>query len=185
MRRSELVKKILAPPPRLLFREVQFKIALEMVRKDESFKIEGPPGVGKTTLARLTAANSDKKVVFISGYACRNYECIKSRVNYKYLNIIDDYGLILRSNDVVKLIFEIPKKIVIVHPGLYSRELDSLPVVLMPPYSYAELKRILLERVERLSIPVSHRVVDECAREAARHSGSVKFALMLLYERIN
>lgn len=178
-----LYRKLLAPPTRLLFRETQLEEAAEKLSRNESFTIKGPPGVGKTTLIKLATLGL-RKVTYIPGYTCRTYECLKDRVNFNTLNVIDDYGLILRSSSVIKLVEKLPWKVVIIHPGLYSRELDHLATIWMPPYSFHEIKQILLERVERLALPVDTRVVEECSREAAEHSGSIKVALILLAERI-
>ena len=150
------------------------------MRERASFCVEGPPGVGKTTLV-VTAALG-VAAVYIPGFRCRTYECLKKRVDPHSLNIIDDYGMLLRSDDAVSLVRSLPWKIVVLHPGLYAPEVDHLPRIWMPPYTYHEIRQILLERVERLSLPVSESTVDRCAREAAQYSGSVKMALLLLLD---
>lgn len=183
MRGRGLCRRLLAQPPRLLFREAQLKAAIEKLARKDSVRIEGPPGVGKTTLARMAAASLGR-VTYVAGFACRTYNCLRARIDFSALNIIDDYGLILRDNSVVKLVESIPWKVVVTHPGLYARELDSLPSVHMPPYTFQEIRQILLERVQRLSLTVDAGVIDECAREAAEHSGSIRLALLLLYERV-
>ncbi|MEM1930117.1 MAG: hypothetical protein QXH81_09125, partial [Thermofilaceae archaeon] len=48
-----LMERLLAPPPKLLFREAELSEARAYVERGEPFKVVGPPGVGKTTLARM------------------------------------------------------------------------------------------------------------------------------------
>ncbi len=182
VRRKDLLRKLLRPPPKLLFREAQLRAATAAVEEHASFRIEGPTGVGKTTLAIL--ATSGVATTYVPGFKCRTYECLRGRVSFHALNVIDDYGLIVRSERVVSLIRSLPWKIVIVHPGLYAPEVEDLPRVWMPPYEYYELRQILLERVERLSLPVSTSIIERCALEAARYSGSAKLALLLLLEHL-
>jgi len=176
----KLYRALLKPPPQLLFREAQLCEAKARLTSGECFLIRGPPGVGKTTLARMSSREVGVEVVYVSGFRCRTYSCIRAAVRESALNIIDDYGMILRDSRVAELVSLLPFKVIIAHTGLYSKELEGLAEITMPPYSEEEILSILEERVYRLSLPVDEEVLRVCAREAAVYSGNVRIALMML-----
>ncbi len=180
----KLYRALLKPPPRLLFREAQLREARARLVDGESFLIRGPPGVGKTTLARLSSRAARSRVVYVSGFRCRTYSCIRAAVRRDALNIIDDYGMVLRDSNVVELIRLLPFKVVVVHTGLYSKELEGLGEIAMPPYTEEEILSILEERVARLSLPVDEGTLRLCAREAAVYSGNIRIALMMLADHL-
>uniref|UniRef100_A0A7J3X8K7 AAA family ATPase n=1 Tax=Thermofilum pendens TaxID=2269 RepID=A0A7J3X8K7_THEPE len=177
---KKLYRALLKPPPQLLFREAQLREAEALLARGESFLIRGPQGVGKTTMAKLSSKKAGFETVYVPGFRCRTYNCLRGIVKKSALNIIDDYGLILRDSRVVELVRCLPFKIVITHTGLFSKELEGLREIVMPPYTEEEILGILEERVTRLSLPVSWRVLRGCAREAAVYSGNVRIALVML-----
>jgi len=176
----KLYRALMRPPPRLLFREAQLHEAKTLLARGESLLVRGPPGVGKTTLARISAKEVRVGTVYIPGFRCRVYSCLRAAVREDALNVIDDYGMILRDSRVVELVRSLPFKVVVVHTGLFAKELEGLREVVMPPYTEEEILEILEERAARLSLPVGEETLRLLAREAAAYSGSVRIALMML-----
>ncbi|AKG39065.1 hypothetical protein MA03_07195 [Infirmifilum uzonense] len=175
----KLIEQLLAPPQKLLFREDKLRETLELLRGGESLVIRGPVGVGKTTLALMAAKGF--KQTYINCFQCRTYDCIRRRIA-PGLIILDDYTLAKRTAQLVRLVKELPWKLVVIHPQLQAEELKDLPIVELKPYTLQELEEILRERVIRLNLPLSDYDIRLAAEEGVRRGGNARIALLKLAE---
>jgi len=178
-----LLERILAPPPKLLFRERQLERALELAAGGESFVVYGPIGTGKTTLA-LAAVRGLEGAAYVSASA-RTYSALRSKLlKPAACYLIDDYTMAARDPRLRELVRSLKPKIVVVYPpvGAYE-ELEGLVRVEMPAYSLEELEEICRERAARLALAVDEEDVRAAARAGFEHGGNARIALMVLAER--
>ena len=80
-----MLEEILAPPPKLLFRNKQVERARELVAARESFVVRGPLGVGKSTLLHMVKPLS---ATYVSCMSCRTYKCLRRRLRSAKLSLI-------------------------------------------------------------------------------------------------
>jgi Cdc6-like AAA superfamily ATPase len=84
--------------------------------------------------------------------------------------------------ELVRLVKELPWKLVVIHPQLLCLELKDLPIVELKPYTLQELEEILRERVIRLNLPLSDDDIRLAAEEGVRRGGNARIALLKLAE---
>ena len=178
-----LLAQILAPPPKLLFRDQQLSRARELVGERASFIVLGSVGTGKTTLARM-AVQGLEGVVYVDCGASRTYQSLRRKLAAGgALYILDDYSLALRAPALKSLVRSLEPKIVVVHPPLVHEELEGVETVEMPPYTLEELREIVRERVVRLNLPLDDEDVEAAAYQGFRRGGNARVALMTLAHR--
>jgi Cdc6-like AAA superfamily ATPase len=182
-----LLERILAPPPKLLFRERQLERALELAREKASFVVHGPIGTGKTTLLWMLRARLAKlgaEALYVSCASARTYSALRSRLKPASLYLIDDYTMAVREPRLKELVRSLEPKIVVVYPPLEAYgELEGLERIEMPAYTLEELEEICRERAARLELPVDEEDVRAAAKAGFEHGGNARVALMVLAER--
>jgi Cdc6-like AAA superfamily ATPase len=166
-------------PKRLLFRERQLEEAVALLKAGESFAVRGPFGTGKTTLLRMALSKVAVPHVYVECMHCRTYSCIRRRVDYGKLVVLDDYSLAQRSPELSFLVSGIPIKVVVVNK-LDMEELRGLKVVEMPPYTRQEVAEILAQWVAELRLRVGDEEVEACAERGFKAGGNVRVALLCL-----
>lgn len=179
-----LLERVLAPPPKLLFRERQLERALELVGSRTSFVVCGPVGTGKTTLA-LASTRGLEGVVYASCASARTYSSLRSKLlKPAACYVIDDYTMAVKEPRLKELIRSLKPKAVVVYPPVEAyEELEGLERIEMPPYTLGELEDICRERAARLALAVDEEDVKAAARTGFEHNGNVRVALMVLAER--
>ena len=183
-----LLERILAPPPKLLFRERQLERALELAAGGESFVVYGPIGTGKTTLLwmiRARLAKLNVEALCVSCASARTYSALRSKLlKPAAYYLVDDYASAVREQKLRELVRSLKPKIVVVYPpvGAYE-ELEGLVRVEMPAYSLEELEEICRERAAGLALAVDEEDVRAAARAGFEHGGNARIALMVLAER--
>ena len=178
----ELLRRVLAPPPRLLFRERQLSRARELAGEGASFVVVGPVGTGKTTLVRA-AVEGVEGVLYVDCSSSRTHQSLRRRLAPARLYVLDDYSLAQRTRALRELVRSLEPKAVVVHPPLVYEELEGLERVEMPPYTFQELEETCRERAARLNLPVDDEDVKEAARAGFEHGGNARIALLTLAER--
>ena len=179
-----LLDRVLAPPPKLLFRERQLERALELVGRSESFVVYGPIGTGKTTLA-LAAARGLEGVAYVSCASARTYSALRSKLlKPAAYYVVDDYPMAVREPRLRELVRSLKPKIVVVYPPAAAyEELEGLERIEMPAYTLEELEEICRERAARLALAVEEEDVRAAAKAGFEHGGNARVALMVLAER--
>jgi len=179
-----VLERVLAPPPKLLFRERQLERALGLVEGGESFVVYGPVGTGKTTLA-LAAVRGVESVAYVSCASARTYSALRSKLlKPAAYYLLDDYTMALRDPRLRELVRSLKPKIVVVYPPVEAyEELEGLERIEMPPYALEELEEICRERAARLALAVDEEDVRAAARAGFEHGGNARVALMVLAER--
>jgi Cdc6-like AAA superfamily ATPase len=182
-----LLERILAPPPKLLFRERQLERALELAKAKVSFAVYGPIGVGKTTqlwMVRDRLAKLGVEALYVSCASARTHSALRARLKPAQLYLIDDYAMAVREPRLKELVKGLEPKAVVVYPPVEAyEELEGLERVEMPAYTLEELEEICRERAARLELPVGDEDVRAAARAGVEHGGNARVALMVLAER--
>ena len=183
-----LLERILAPPPKLLFRERQLERALELIEDGASFVVYGFVGTGKTTLLWMVRARFAKlglEALYVSCAWARTYSALRSKLLKRAAYyVVDDYTMAVRDPRLKELVRSLEPKAVVVYPpvGAYE-ELEGLEKIEMQPYTLEELEEICRERAVRLELPVDDDDVGAAARAGFEHGGKARVALMVLAER--
>lgn len=180
---SDLLRRLLEPPPKLLFRERQLEQAADYVKRGLSFKVVGVPGVGKTTLVLLALRRYNAGCVYVSCFQRRTPRTIIGMLDDSALNVIDDFSLAVWTADLLQRVQRLPFKVLVELPHRRSHILENR-VVEMPPYTREELEEILRERVVRLCLPLDDEDIGAAAEEGARRGGNARVALLALYELV-
>jgi Cdc6-like AAA superfamily ATPase len=182
-----LLERVLAPPPKLLFRERQLERALELAREKVSFVVYGPIGTGKTTLlwmVRGRLARLGVEALYVSCASARTFEALRRRIKPVALYLIDDYAMAVREPRLKELVRSLEPKIVVVYPPAAAyEELEGLERIEMPAYTLEELEEICRERAARLALAVEEEDVRAAAKAGFEHGGNARVALMVLAER--
>ena len=177
----KLLERVLAPPPKLLFRERQLERALELAESKVSFVVYGPVGAGKTTLL-WTLARGD--ALYVSCAWARTHAALARKLKPAKLYLIDDYTLAIRDSRMRELVRSLEPKAVVVYPPVeVYEELEGLERIEMPAYTLEELEEICRERAARLTLAVDEEDVRAAARAGFEHGGNARVALMVLAER--
>ena len=179
-----LLERILAPPPKLLFRDRQLERALELIEDRTSFVVYGPVGTGKTTLA-LTAARGLEGVVYTSCASARTYSALRSKLLKRATYyVVDDYTMAVREPRLKELVRSLEPKAIIVYPPVEAyEELEGLEKIETQPYTLEDLEDICRERAARLALAVDDEDVKAAARAGFEHGGNARVALIVLAER--
>ena len=183
-----LLERILAPPPKLLFRERQLERALELIEDGASFVVYGFVGTGKTTLLWMVRARFAKlglEALYVSCAWARTYPALRSKLlKPAAYYLVDDYASAVREQKLRELVRSLKPKAVIVYPPVEAyEELEGLERIEMPAYSLEELEEICREQAARLELPVDDEDVRAAARTGFEHGGNARIALMVLAER--
>jgi Cdc6-like AAA superfamily ATPase len=184
----KLLERVLAPPPKLLFRERQLERALELAKAKTSFVVYGPLGTGKTTLLWMLRARCSKELgaeaLYVSCASARTYSALRSKLKPAAYYLIDDYAMAVREPRLKELVKGLEPKIVVVYPPVEAYgELEGLERVEMPAYTLEELEEICRERAARLALAVEEEDVRAAAKAGFEHGGNARVALMVLAER--
>ncbi|MEM4853624.1 MAG: hypothetical protein QXQ60_08660 [Thermofilum sp.] len=175
-RGRRLLEKLLAPPPKLLFREAELAEARARVERGEPFKVVGPPGVGKTTLVRMALAGVGH--AYVSCFERRTPRLILSSLGAGW-NVLDDFSLAAWDGQLLAAVRSLPV-ILVELPHRRSPLLEN-HVIEMRPYSREQLEEILRERVVRLRLPADDEDIRAAAEEGARRGGNARAALYALH----
>ncbi|MCC6049066.1 MAG: hypothetical protein LM580_00065 [Thermofilum sp.] len=182
-----LLERVLAPPPKLLFRERQLERALELAKAKTSFVVYGPLGTGKTTLLwmlRARLAKLSAEALYVSCASARTFEALRRRLKPAQLYLLDDYAMAVREPRLKELVKGLEPKAVVVYPPVEAYgELEGLEKIEMPAYTLEELEEICRERAARLALAVEEEDVRAAARAGLEHGGNARVALMVLAER--
>jgi Cdc6-like AAA superfamily ATPase len=182
-----LLERVLAPPPKLLFRERQLERALELAKAKTSFVVYGPIGTGKTTLLWMLRARLAKlgaEILYVSCASARTYSALRARLKPAALYLIDDYAMAVREPRLKELVRTLEPKAVVVYPPVEAYgELEGLERIEMPAYTLEELEEICRERAARLALAVEEEDVRAAAKAGFEHGGNARVALMVLAER--
>jgi Cdc6-like AAA superfamily ATPase len=182
-----LLERVLAPPPKLLFRQRQLERAFELAREKVSFLVYGPIGTGKTTLlwmVRDRLAKLGAEPLYVSCASARTLEALRRKLKPAQLYLIDDYPMAVREQRLKELVRTLEPKAVVVYPPVEAYgELEGLERVVMPAYALEELEEICRERAARLELPVGDEDVRAAAKAGVEHGGNARVALMVLAER--
>jgi Cdc6-like AAA superfamily ATPase len=182
-----LLERILAPPPKLLFRERQLERALELAKAKVSFAVYGPIGVGKTTqlwMVRDRLAKLGVEALYVSCASARTHSALRARLKPAQLYLIDDYAMAVREPRLKELVKGLEPKAVVVYPPVEAyEELEGLEKIEMPAYTLEELEDICRERAARLALAVDDEDVRAAAKAGFEHGGNARVALMVLAER--
>ncbi|MCC6051136.1 MAG: hypothetical protein LM580_10535 [Thermofilum sp.] len=182
-----LLERVLAPPPKLLFRERQLERALELAEAKTSFVVHGPIGTGKTTLLWMLRARLAKlgvEALYVSCASARTYPALRARLKPAALYLIDDYAMAMRGPRLKELVRSLEPKAVVVYPPVEAYgELEGLERIEMPAYTLEELEEICRERAARLALAVEEEDVRAAAKAGFEHGGNARVALMVLAER--
>jgi Cdc6-like AAA superfamily ATPase len=185
----KLLERVLAPPPKLLFRERQLERAFELAREKASFVVYGPIGTGKTTLLWMLRARCSKELgaeaLYVSCAFARTFEALRSKLlKPAAYYLIDDYTMAVREPRLKELARSLEPKIVVVYPPAAAyEELEGLERIEMPAYTLEELEEICRERAARLALAVEEEDVRAAAKAGFEHGGNARVALMVLAER--
>ena len=178
---GKLLSQLLAPPPRLLFRERQLEEAVRLLQSGSSFAVRGGLGVGKTTLVRMALSRTGVQHTYVECMFCRTYPCLRRRLRGAAgLVVLDDYSLAQRTPELVFLVSSLPLKVLVVHAGFSGEEIKGVRVIEMPPYAKEEISEILVERVVELGLRVGDEQVEACAAKGHKAGGNVRVALLCL-----
>jgi len=178
-----LLERILAPPPKLLFRERQLERALALAKNGVSFVVYGPVGAGKTTLLWKVRAHSPG-ALYVSCASARTHSALQRKLEPARLYLIDDYSLAVREPRLRELVRSLKPKIVVVYPPVeVYEELELFEKLEMPAYTLEELEEICRERAARLALAVDDEDVRAAAKAGLEHGGNARVALMVLAER--
>jgi len=183
----KLLERVLAPPPKLLFRERQLERAFELAREKASFVVHGPIGTGKTTLLWMVRHYCSKlgvEALYVSCASARTYPALRAWLKPAALYLIDDYTMAVREPRLKELVRTLEPKAVVVYPPVEAyEELEGLERIEMPAYTLEELEEICRERAARLALAVEEEDVRAAAKAGFEHGGNARVALMVLAER--
>ncbi|MEM0093471.1 MAG: hypothetical protein QW753_03785 [Thermofilum sp.] len=177
-RGRRLLEKLLAPPPKLLFREAELAEARARVERGEPFKVVGPPGVGKTTLVRMALAGVGH--AYVSCFERRTLRAILPLLDGAGWKVLDDFSLAMWDERLFSAVEQLPRAILVELPHRRSPLLEN-HVIEMRPYSREQLEEILRERVVRLRLPADDEDIRLAAEEGARRGGNARAALYALH----
>ncbi|MEM0267645.1 MAG: hypothetical protein QXV98_03390 [Thermofilaceae archaeon] len=178
---ERLLERLLAPPPKLLFREAELSEARARVERGEPFKVVGPPGVGKTTLVELALIGVSH--AYVSCFQRRTARLILSSLDEARWNVLDDFSLALWDERLFNAVKQMPRVVLVELPHRRSPLLENR-VIEMRPYSREQLEEIVRERVVRLLLPADDEDIRRAAEEGARRGGNARVALLALHQLI-
>jgi ABC-type polar amino acid transport system ATPase subunit len=184
----KLLERVLAPPPKLLFRQRQLMRALELAASKTSFVVYGPIGTGKTTLLWMVRSLCSKTlgagIIYVGCASARTYSALRSKLNPAPFYLLDDYAMAIREPRLKELVRSLEPKAVVVYPPVEAyEELEGLEKIEMPAYTLEELEDICRERAARLALAVDEEDVRAAAKAGVEHGGNARVALMVLAER--
>ncbi|MEM2186844.1 MAG: hypothetical protein QXT37_07705 [Thermofilaceae archaeon] len=178
---ERLLERLLAPPPKLLFREAELSEARAYIERGEPFKVVGPPGVGKTTLARMALIGVDH--TYVSCFQRRTPRMILPLLDGGRWNVLDDFSLAMWDERLFNAVKQMPRVVLVELPHRRSPLLEG-NVIEMRPYSREQLEEILRERVVRLLLPADDDDIHAAAEEGARKGGNARVALLALHQLV-
>ena len=206
-------KEVFSPdyvPERLLFREDRLEMVSDLIEEGETVLLEGPLGVGKTTLVRILERRSHIRIFYVDCSISNTPYRVLWRLNWMAGNPVPSSGL--PTDHLTYTLLESPgilreAALVLDHLDwgrfgrrgiqaiLYLKRELGFPLVLvsekadvttgvrvyLPPYDARELYHILEDRAERGLVPGDwDELLREVAEIAVLEGGSAAYAIALL-----